>query len=661
VQTGGTVLAQNGFISVGDNASCTWTLTGPSTVADFAFGVDSSQGGRFGVLTGSGTINVLNGATLRGRLFEAGRFSWDTVDVSVNVQGPGSRIDANQLTLPRHFFGAATLTVSDGGQVNIARLAAGTNGAGLIVMGNGTDGVDPGARSVLQVSGAGSQVRCDELRCGSNLGAGTVSISSAAAMIVSGDAKFGHLEKGVGGASTLLVSGAGSRFEVQRTTVMGDSLSSDTIFIRVSNGGLMQSGSLDMALRARSDATLTVDGAESTLRVGEGVSGGDWRIGIGDDSTATLNVQNGATAIAGANVFTSPGFGASTININGGTWTIDGQLHIGGSGGVAGGDSTVTITNGGVASSAGAAFVYSSGTLNVGAGVTPATFSSNGNLTINGHVNYNSGTLISGGTLAVGGTVFLSSAGPGRANKKTLEVGGATLTSSGVIDLNDNDMLAHRDQKAYITQRVRDARNGGQWDMPGITSTAAKSNPQYNTTLGVLSGAEYSLVNAGTMTFNSRAFAATDSLVKYTYYGDTDFNGRVNFDDYVRIDNGFNSHLSGWLNGDFDGNGIVNFDDYVLIDLAFNTQSGTLKRALSFLDGSNRSTDDMSDTALRRIEQHFFEFGCDYAIHFLSAVPEPAAAIFLGAMLPLLRRSRRLCRGISPLVQGEPRRRALRF
>src|SRR5687767_2717473 len=61
-------------------------------------------------------------------------------------------------------------------------------------------------------------------------------------------------------------------------------------------------------------------------------------------------------------------------------------------------------------------------------------------------------------------------------------------------------------------------------------------------------------------------------LVKYTYYGDTNFNGVVNFDDYSRTDAGFNFGRSGWLNGDFDGNGSVNFDDYALIDLAFNTQ-----------------------------------------------------------------------------------------
>jgi GH43 family beta-xylosidase len=52
--------------------------------------------------------------------------------------------------------------------------------------------------------------------------------------------------------------------------------------------------------------------------------------------------------------------------------------------------------------------------------------------------------------------------------------------------------------------------------------------------------------------------------------GDADLNGVVNFDDYVRIDNGFTNNLTGWANGDFDGNGQVNFDDYVLIDQSFN-------------------------------------------------------------------------------------------
>jgi len=65
-------------------------------------------------------------------------------------------------------------------------------------------------------------------------------------------------------------------------------------------------------------------------------------------------------------------------------------------------------------------------------------------------------------------------------------------------------------------------------------------------------------------------------LVKYTYYGDTQLSGDVNFDDYVRVDVGFNTGLTGWSNGDFNYSGAVNFDDYVLIDVGFNTQGGGL-------------------------------------------------------------------------------------
>jgi hypothetical protein len=71
---------------------------------------------------------------------------------------------------------------------------------------------------------------------------------------------------------------------------------------------------------------------------------------------------------------------------------------------------------------------------------------------------------------------------------------------------------------------------------------------------------DYAAAHGGPL--RRRHLDATAVLVKYTYYGDTDFNGTVNFDDYVRTDSGFNNHLSSWLNGDFDGNGAVNFDDY---------------------------------------------------------------------------------------------------
>src|SRR3954454_4978409 len=183
-----------------------------------------------------------------------------------------------------------------------------------------------------------------------------------------------------------------------------------------------------------------------------------------------------------------------------------------------------------------------------------------------------------------------------------------TLAAGATLDLSDNDLIATATSKAFVAQQIAAARNGGTWNQPGITSSSAKAQASHATTLGVLGGAEFKSVAGALATFNGFSVADGDTLVKYTWYGDTDFNGRVNFDDYVRTDNGFNNHLSGWLNGDFDGNNTVNFDDYVLIDLAFNTQSGTLGRALGFLGGSDSSRNGMSDPALRQVQQHLSEF-----------------------------------------------------
>jgi hypothetical protein len=223
--------------------------------------------------------------------------------------------------------------------------------------------------------------------------------------------------------------------------------------------------------------------------------------------------------------------------------------------------------------------VYTRGTINIGAGASPATFVS-GQTSVDGTINYSAGTFNTSGTLSVGGNVLLSGAARNAAgtptNKKTLEAGTLSMTASGVIDLNDNDAIFRSTPLTTVQARIASARNGGAWNAPGITSTAAKNANPKNTTLGALTGTEYKSALGPAATFNGRAVANTDVLVKYTYYGDSDLNGVVNFDDYARIDSGFNNSRSGWFNGDFDFNGVVNFDDYALIDLAFNTQGGVV-------------------------------------------------------------------------------------
>ena len=56
----------------------------------------------------------------------------------------------------------------------------------------------------------------------------------------------------------------------------------------------------------------------------------------------------------------------------------------------------------------------------------------------------------------------------------------------------------------------------------------------------------------------------------FTLAGDANHDGEVNFDDYVLIDQGFNSGQTGYSHGDFNYDGVVDFDDYTIIDQAFN-------------------------------------------------------------------------------------------
>jgi hypothetical protein len=272
-------------------------------------------------------------------------------------------------------------------------------------------------------------------------------------------------------------------------------------------------------------------------------------------------------------------------------------------------------------------------------------------LNITGAINANGHAIIKDGAGAVqvpnvraaalsvnAGTVTVAADGT---NAGASKFGSLNIGTGATLDLNDNSMIVGpATPQATLQAQIINARHGGAWDQSGITSSAARTQVNHATTLGLLSGAEYTSVG-GTGTFVGQSYDAADSLIKYTWYGDSDFNGRVNFDDYVRIDNGFNNHLTGWLNGDFDLNGTINFDDYVLIDLAFNTQTGTLGRALSFLDGSNGTADGMSDPSLREVQEHFAQFGESYARAFLASVPEPASLGFAGIATSVAMLSRR--------------------
>jgi hypothetical protein len=61
----------------------------------------------------------------------------------------------------------------------------------------------------------------------------------------------------------------------------------------------------------------------------------------------------------------------------------------------------------------------------------------------------------------------------------------------------------------------------------------------------------------------------------YTYGGDATLDGKINIDDYVKIDSGIAGGYSGWVNGDFNYDGKVSIDDYItVIDANVGNQNG---------------------------------------------------------------------------------------
>jgi hypothetical protein len=196
-----------------------------------------------------------------------------------------------------------------------------------------------------------------------------------------------------------------------------------------------------------------------------------------------------------------------------------------------------------------------------------------------GTVTFNASQTLAGLTLSSGSLATLTPGGTKLIDAQSLSIAGGS-SATATLDLNDGDLIVRGGGGAglsTVSALIASARNAGTWTGLGVTSSSARDNPTHNTTLGVMLGADYTSISGGAV-FHGSTIGTGDVLVKYTYYGDANFSGTVNFDDYVRTDVGFNTHLTGWSNGDFNGSGAVDFDDYVLIDIAFNTQGAPLRR-----------------------------------------------------------------------------------
>jgi autotransporter-associated beta strand protein len=158
-------------------------------------------------------------------------------------------------------------------------------------------------------------------------------------------------------------------------------------------------------------------------------------------------------------------------------------------------------------------------------------------------------------------------------NNATSVLKALAIVSPGRLDVADNKLIVHAtpvgtwDGSAYsdVTGMIASGRNGGGWGgVSGIITSMTDAASGSRTTLGVASAAN--VKGTTTSLWGGQTVVPADTLVMYSYGGDANLDGKLNVDDYTRIDSSIGIGLTGWYNGDFNYDGKINIDDYTILD-----------------------------------------------------------------------------------------------
>jgi hypothetical protein len=305
-------------------------------------------------------------------------------------------------------------------------------------------------------------------------------------------------------------------------------------------------------------------------------------------SLADLNGFNdtiGSLTLYGAAVTTGTGTltvnGSVTSNASSDTATIGGHLYVGsGNVVVARGSAAVdlmlsaTVGTPGALTTSGAGIIYFD---NGGAGIIGSMMISGGGTVRTAKVS-GANLDVQSGRLAID------------AGTAAVYFSGLTLASSGTLDLNDADLvLSYGTNANPFSDTYAAVVNGFMGSDSGtIISTVGRNNPNGNTIHYVL---DNQLVGVSEWPLGSGISIDANSLIaKYTYFGDVNFDGRVDDSDYAVLDGNYGSSPDprvAVLMGDANLSGTADDSDYAVLDGNFGNGVGNPLAP----EGAARSTD----------------------------------------------------------------------
>ncbi len=282
--------------------------------------------------------------------------------------------------------------------------------------------------------------------------------------------------------------------------------------------------------------------------------------------TVTVTDSGGLTATSSVPVVVIAPFATqsgSTLNI---ALNPNGPVSISGSSG------TITATQGGVQSTfTGITTIVvtdsgSGDTLDFNGGITtPITFTAAQTSTINvnaGTLNFAGAATISLGALNIASGA-LAAVPVNSASQTQLLLDSLTI-NGGALDLTDNEMFitygSGADPMPIIYTYLQSGYNNGNWNGPGIISTAAQT---------ATNGLKYALGFADGKDGVVAGLSSGQIEIRYTLLGDANLDGTVNGSDFSILAGNFGLGYTNWDQGNFLFTPAVNGSDFSALSANF--------------------------------------------------------------------------------------------
>ncbi len=172
---------------------------------------------------------------------------------------------------------------------------------------------------------------------------------------------------------------------------------------------------------------------------------------------------------------------------------------------------------------------------------------------------------------------------PAGANSAASRIAALIITGSGQLDLGNSDLVIDYDVASPLDEiraLLASGFNGGGWDGPGIISSGARDTDPSIFALGYAENADVPMpYGSGAESFFGIDVDATSLLIKFTWVGDLNVDGLVDFQDLAVFNTNYDNGQSigrYWFEGDFNYDGFIDFQDLSLFNTNYDPNKPSL-------------------------------------------------------------------------------------